>query len=408
MPRATRMMSPLLRTRVSILGSDPEIWRLLEVDAALTLAEMHDVLQIAFGWRNEHLHNFADHEQYLPQPDLPRIGRAPRLWGPDDPFTEPDDTQLPENEWTLAQVFDGFDGPLYYEYDFGDGWSHLIELIERIDDDPDAPKALLVRGERRGPLEDSGGIGGYAEKLEILADPQHSEYDEIAAWVNWIAGPWTPFDPDLLDIDHVNAEFGVRFVPGLGMSGLPTDAFPGSAATLAIAATHAIAAAPLLPWDAAIVDLLERLPVPLRSELRGLLRRSGALAPVDIDPATAAEMVEPYLWLVRRAGTDGIRLTQAGWLPPAVVSAAMTELGWGDRWIGAMNREDQTMPIANLRADTTRLGLLRKSKGVLYATAAARKHLDDPVGLVRMLAAAILRRAGSDIERDIALLVALD
>jgi len=411
MPRTARPPRPLLRLRVSLADSDPEIWRLLEVDAALTLAELHDVLQLAFGWRDSHLHNFSDHELYTRPTDLPRIGREPRIWGSDDPLIEPGEGELPEREWTLAQVFDGFDGPLYYEYDFGDSWTHLIELIERIDDDPDAPKARLLRGKRRGPLDDSGGIGGYEEKLEILADPKHPEHDFIADWIHWVSGAWTPFNPELAELDHINQEFAVRFDGRLGMSGLPTDAFPGSPTSAGAERTPAeaaLAAAPPLSDDAAIVDLLARLPVPLRGELRGLLRRTGALAPVNIDPATAAAMVEPFLWLVRRAGADGIRLTQAGWLPPAVVSEAMRELGWEERWIGKLNREDQTLPIAELRADAVRFGLLRKSKGALHATAAARKHIDDPLALLRMLAGATLRRARSEIERDITVLVAVD
>ncbi|MCC6270400.1 MAG: plasmid pRiA4b ORF-3 family protein [Microbacteriaceae bacterium] len=406
MPPPAQQASTVLRLRVAIIGSEPEIWRQLEVDADLCLTDLHDVLQIAFGWRDSHLHSFTDHDPFSPQHQLPRIGRPPRTWAPDDPYGD-DEEVLPESEWTLAQVFDGFDGPLFYLYDFGDGWIHLIELVERIVEEQKAPKAVLLRGERRGPLEDSGGIAGYFEKLDILSNPQHPEHNVIAGWVRWVAGPWLPFDPGLLDIDNVNEEFGVRFDPGLGMSGLPTDAFPGHPKPAEYVASAAVAV-PILPADAAVIDLLERLPVPLRGELRGLLRRSGALAPVEIDVGTATTMVEPFLWLLRRAGTGGIRLTQAGWLPPAVVSEAMLELGWADRWFGKANREDQTAPIATLRGEATRLGLLRKRNGVLHATAAARSHLEDPVGLWWMIADTFLRRTRSGPERDIASLVALD
>ncbi len=49
---------PLLRLRVSLLDSDPEIWRLVEVRGTLTLADLHTVIQISFGWRDAHLHRF--------------------------------------------------------------------------------------------------------------------------------------------------------------------------------------------------------------------------------------------------------------------------------------------------------------------------------------------------------------
>lgn len=400
----SRSASSLLRLRASIVDSDPEIWRLLEVDAEVSLAALHDVLQVAFGWRQSHLHNFTDHDPSARRHDLPRIGRSPRTWGPDAPYGD-DEDELPEGEWSLARVFDGFDGPLYYEYDFGDGWLHQIELVERVDTYAGAPKARLLGGERRGPLEDSGGTGGYREKLDILADPRHPEHEEIAEWVHWVAGPWAPFDPEALDFDHINRECAGRFEHGVGMSGLPTDSLPGRPKP----AEHgAGGTAPLLPDDAAIVDVVERLPVPLRIELRGLLHRSGALEPAEIDVDTAAAMVRPFLWLVRRAGAEGIRLTQAGWLPPVVVSGVTEELGWADRWIGKANREDQTPPIANLRAEATRVGLLRKRNGALLATAAARRYVDDPVALWWMLAETFLSRARSGAERDIATLVALD
>lgn len=396
----------VLRLRVSVVDSDPEIWRELEVDADITLAALHDVLQIAFGWRGSHLHQFTDTDPSAARHNLPRIGRVPRTWAPEDPFGEASGDDLPEMDWHLSQVFDGFDGPLYYEYDFGDSWNHQIELVQRITDASNAPKARLLEGERCGPLEDSGGIHGYRDKLQVLADPQHPDHEEVASWVAWVAGPWVPFDPEALDIDHINNEFAARFDRGLGMSGLPTDALPGRPRAVG----HGVdtARTPLLPAESAIVDVIERLPVPLRGDLRGLLHRSGALDPPSVDSPTAATMVEPFLWLVRRVGADGIRLTQAGWLPPAVVSDAMSDLGWADHWIGKGNREDQTAPIAALRADATRFGLLRKRNGRLQTTAAARSYLDDPVGMWHKLASAILLRARSEAERDIAVLVALD
>ena len=60
-------------------------------------------------------------------------------------------------------------------------------------------------------------------------------------------------------------------------------------------------------------------------------------------------MVRRYAWLVRRTGA-GLALTQAGWLPPAVVTEAMDALWPDDRWIGKRNREDLTEPVRRLRA----------------------------------------------------------
>ncbi len=119
-------------------------------------------------------------------------------------------------------------------------------------------------------------------------------------------------------------------------------------------------------------------------------------------------MTAPYLWLIRRIGSDGLSLTAAGWLPPTVVRDAMTALGWEKDWIGKANREDQTLPVLQLRESAQRLGLIRKIKGKLVITSAAKRLLDDPGGLRLFLARAVVHRHRHDSERDATLLLLLE
>jgi hypothetical protein len=126
---------------------------------------------------------------------------------------------------------------------------------------------------------------------------------------------------------------------------------------------------------AELVDRLER------ARWRPLLRLLDEAdvdggAPPEPDPAA----VEPYRWLLARVG-DGLRLTQAGRLPPAVVEEVMRALGWDAGWIGKMNREDQTYPVQELRELARRMGLLRTRRGVLLPTAVGRRLAEDPAGL---------------------------
>src|SRR5436853_7734470 len=44
--------------RVWIREISPQIWRRLLVRSDSTIAQLHDTLQIAFGWTDEHLHQF--------------------------------------------------------------------------------------------------------------------------------------------------------------------------------------------------------------------------------------------------------------------------------------------------------------------------------------------------------------
>lgn len=182
--------APLYRIRVTVAESDPEIWRLLEVSGGLTLAQLHQVIQVSVGWRGSHLHLFvsADGRRWLDQRSLDEALEGGL-----------------EDDAVLAHVLSEESGPLTYEYDFGDSWDHLIELIEVLPPEPAAPRARLIRGERRGPLEDSGGIGGYQELLAILADPRHDRHVSAQDWVEATLGPWQgPFDPERLDADAVN------------------------------------------------------------------------------------------------------------------------------------------------------------------------------------------------------------
>ena len=144
--------------------------------------------------------------------------------------------------WTIAAVFDRLGGPPFYEYDFGDGWIHSIEAIASEPAGTAEPRARLVDGENRGPIDDSGGVGGYQELLEALADPAHPEHEHLSEWV---AGtlPWEQFDPTTLDVEHVNRELTLRF--------------------------HAPDAVP----TTALGGLFERLPASLARELRGYARR---------------------------------------------------------------------------------------------------------------------------------------
>lgn len=192
----------LLTVRVQLVGSEPEIWRLLEITGSLTLGSVHEVLQAAFGWENAHLHKFTATDPFAPlQPadrDLPELPQ----WLPAHDCEEPGDK--PEEDCSLDQLLTLGVGEAFYEYDFGDSWLHRLELTARRPVEPSAPPALLLDGARRGPLEDSGGLPGYEEIMDALADASHPDHDEYSAWVAEMTGTDKPFDPAFLDIAAVN------------------------------------------------------------------------------------------------------------------------------------------------------------------------------------------------------------
>ena len=47
------------RVRIDLVGTDPALWRRLELASDLFLDQVHDIIQVAFGWTDSHLHRFA-------------------------------------------------------------------------------------------------------------------------------------------------------------------------------------------------------------------------------------------------------------------------------------------------------------------------------------------------------------
>lgn len=133
-------------------------------------------------------------------------------------------------------------------------------------------------------------------------------------------------------------------------------------------------------------DVLELLDA-LRGSRRAELLRTVTAARLDGEPpAPEPDVVEPYRWFLSRIG-DGVTLTGAGYLPPALVGETMRVLGWDADWIGTATREDTTRPVAELRDTARRLGLVRVYRNELRPTPAGRRLAGDPVGLWWHLAA---------------------
>lgn len=51
-------MATVHQLKVTIMGIKPPVWRRVVVPSRSTLAELHDVVQAAFGWWDYHLHEF--------------------------------------------------------------------------------------------------------------------------------------------------------------------------------------------------------------------------------------------------------------------------------------------------------------------------------------------------------------
>ena len=107
---------------------------------------------------------------------------------------------------TLKAVAPRAGARLRYLYDFGDDWEHdlVVDAVGRADPDVSYPRC--TGGRRAGPPEDCGGIWGYADLLEILADPQHEEHEERLEWLGLESAE--EFDPAAFDLAEINEDLG--------------------------------------------------------------------------------------------------------------------------------------------------------------------------------------------------------
>lgn len=156
------------------------VWRRLLVPGSVRLSRLHAMFQAAMGWTDSHLHMF-------------RIGDL--IYG--SQFDDYPEDELDEKSVTVLQAVRA-QRRFLYEYDFGDSWDHEVVVEEFSVTGWGLKFAVCLDGQNACPPEDVGGPGGYADFLEVLADPSHDEYEHM---VGWAGGP---FDPDLFDVAVAN------------------------------------------------------------------------------------------------------------------------------------------------------------------------------------------------------------
>ncbi|MFW5798210.1 MAG: plasmid pRiA4b ORF-3 family protein [Planctomycetota bacterium] len=208
--------------RVELKGAKPPIWRKLLVWSDCTLGQLHEIIQIAMGWTDSHLHEFRLRDrshrpgaqeitQRINEGNLDRlfldlmdgcrtfVSKTPLE---DDPFMEEMDGE-DEEAVTLGEVCPKVKSKMTYTYDFGDDWDHTITVQKIVDPQPGVEVPVCLGGKKACPPEDCGGLWGYYRLLDGLADPKADGHDEAVEWI----GP--ELDPDAFDLEEINAGLAI-------------------------------------------------------------------------------------------------------------------------------------------------------------------------------------------------------
>ncbi len=131
---APRSIDQVGELKVSLSGFRPPIWRRVRLPVTAALADLHEVIQVLFGWDGDHLHLFqVGKKQYTDRfTDLERTG--------DEEAVRVRDVLTPG-------------GKIGYTYDLGACWEHEITLEKMVPRDPGQDYPVCVQYKGNSPVE---------------------------------------------------------------------------------------------------------------------------------------------------------------------------------------------------------------------------------------------------------------
>ena len=180
-PTSSISTVPAYVLKITLEDTAPPVWRRVIVLGDTSLADLHKIIQSSVGWSNTHLHQFRDRVETYAPPSEYLAGE-----------------HLDYTHLTVADVLATDGAVIYYDYDFGDNWSHRVE-VERIQESiKDQRYPICTGGRRACPPEDVGGSWGYTNFLEALNDPKDPEREDL---LDWAGGE---FDPERFDLVETN------------------------------------------------------------------------------------------------------------------------------------------------------------------------------------------------------------
>jgi len=170
--------------RVVLRGVSPLVWRRLLVCGDSTVADVHAVFQLCFGWSDEHLHRFVIHGREYGIAHLGGVAFR-------------DDARRVRLDRLALRTGERF----VYEYDFYDCWVHDVRVEQIVALVSGRRYPRCVGGRRAGPPEDCGGVWAFLEwrqqhhlpavaarMAELLADEElfedhRQEAVELCRWL---------------------------------------------------------------------------------------------------------------------------------------------------------------------------------------------------------------------------------
>ena len=183
---------PVLQFKITLREIESPIWRRIQLSDLCSFWDLHVAIQDVMGWTDSHLHEFTVYNPVT---------------------TEREHIGIPHSEDGLYTVLEGWrlnvrdyvalpsNHIVFYLYDFGDNWEHLIEFEGKFEKQPNVKYPLCIDGERACPPEDVGGSSGYEHFVEAITTQRHPDRKDL---LQWVGGKYDPnyFDPNKVKFDN--------------------------------------------------------------------------------------------------------------------------------------------------------------------------------------------------------------
>lgn len=170
--------------RIRLDRISPMIWRRLLVTDTTTIAELHAIIQLAFGWSDDHLHQFLIHGKAYGIAYIGGVSFA----------DDPDTVRLADFRFRKGERF-------FYEYNFYAPWRHEIRLEQIVPVAQGHRYPVCIGGARAIPPDECANPTAFLalrqehrphaliqRLLDLIDDPEayldpHEELRRLKSWI---------------------------------------------------------------------------------------------------------------------------------------------------------------------------------------------------------------------------------
>lgn len=161
------------KINVKMLLENFEVERTFTIPLDDNFEILHLTIQRVFAWQNYHLYGFDIYDEKFKKIILELVEDEEAL-----SFPSKYERKLAYELYLKDYLYKN--QKLIYRYDFGDGWEHLVTVLDIYE--TNELKPIFIEGKGDALPEDVGGEYGYEQFLDIINNPSHEDYEMMVSW----------------------------------------------------------------------------------------------------------------------------------------------------------------------------------------------------------------------------------